>query len=132
MQSRQAGFMTHFAKIDIPTRSTDQQNAAIACLALTLCWLLLAVSSARAEQLPIKIYTTADGLAQDSINRIVRDSRGFLWFCTREGLSRFDGYQFTSYTTDQGLPHNWVNDLLETRGGAYWVATGAGVCRFNP
>jgi hypothetical protein len=39
---------------------------------------------------------------------------GFLWFCTGEGLSRFDGYRFTNYTTDQGLPAAAVNDLLET------------------
>jgi ligand-binding sensor domain-containing protein/signal transduction histidine kinase len=85
-----------------------------------------------AEQLPIKIYTTDDGLARDSINRIVRDSRGFLWFCTPEGLSRFDGYTFTNYTTDDGLPHRSVRDLLETRNGVYWIATGGGLCQFNP
>ena len=88
-------------------------------------------SIAHAEQLPIKTYTTADGLAQDCVNRIIRDSRGFLWFCTREGLSRFDGYRFTSYTTDQGLPNRWVNYLLEARDGSYWVAAGNCVCRFN-
>jgi ligand-binding sensor domain-containing protein len=42
------------------------------------------------SQLPVKIYTTADGLSNNRINKIVRDSRGFLWFCTQEGLSRFD------------------------------------------
>jgi ligand-binding sensor domain-containing protein len=93
---------------------------------------LLALPSARAERLPVKIYTTADGLAHNHINRIRRDSRGFLWFCTDEGLSRFDGYRFTSYTKAHGLPHNWVNDLLEARDGSYWVATDGGVCRFNP
>src|SRR5229473_1815205 len=77
--------------------------------------LLSLVSGSRAEQLPFKNYTTADGLVRDQINRIVRDSHGFLWFCTREGLSRFDGYRFTTYTTDQGLPPRSVNDLLETR-----------------
>src|SRR5262249_22244770 len=85
-----------------------------------------------AEQLPIKTYTTADGLACDQINRIVQDSHGFLWFCTNEGLSRFDGYKFTNYGTDQGLPHSIVNYLLETRSGVYWIATEGGVCRFNP
>jgi PAS domain S-box-containing protein len=88
--------------------------------------------SAHAERLPIKTYTTADGLARDSISRIVRDSHGFLWFCTSEGLSRFDGYKFTNYGLDQGLPSRVVNDLLETRGGVYWVATNNGLCRFNP
>ena len=70
-------------------------------------------SLARAERLPVKTYTTVDGLAHNNINKIVRDSRGFLWFCTGDGLSRFDGYTFTNYGTDQGLPLNTVNDLLE-------------------
>jgi ligand-binding sensor domain-containing protein len=95
-------------------------------------WLLLVAASTSAEQLPIRTYTTADGLAEDNVMRIVRDSRGFLWFCTGEGLSRFDGYQFKNYSIDQGLPHRVVNDLLETRDGNYWVATGGGVSRFNP
>lgn len=101
-------------------------------LGCLLSWLLLTASLVLAEQLPIKTYTTADGLTNDAINQIVRDSRGFLWFCTAEGLSRFDGYQFTNYTTDQGLPHRWVSDLLEARDGSYWISTGHGLSRFNP
>ena len=93
--------------------------------------LLLLLAVARAEQLPIRKYTMADGLARDQINRIVRDSRGYLWLCTPEGLSRFDGYRFTNYTVAQGLPHRSVRDLLETRSGTYWVATGDGLCRFT-
>src|SRR5262245_10509264 len=85
-----------------------------------------------AERLPVKIYTTADGLGHNNVNRIVRDSRGFLWFCTFEGLSRFDGYGFTTYSVAHGLPSQVVNDLLETRDGQYWVATSAGLCHFNP
>src|SRR5207237_8788900 len=74
---------------------------------------------------------TADGLAHNVINKIVRDSRGILWFCTAEGLSRFDGYTFTNFGTDEGLPHASVNDLLETRAGEYWVATNGGLGSFN-
>ena len=94
--------------------------------------LFLASGFMSAEQLPIKAYTTAEGLAHNHINRIRQDSRGYLWFCTDGGLSRFDGYRFTNYTTEDGLPHPWVNDLLEARDGAYWIATDGGVCRFNP
>ncbi len=93
---------------------------------------LLLVSAVNGERLPIKAYTTADGLAHDVVNRIVPDSRGFLWFCTREGLSRFDGYGFTNYGLAQGLPSAIINNLLETREGVYWVATTAGLCRFDP
>ncbi|MEW6125751.1 MAG: two-component regulator propeller domain-containing protein [Acidobacteriota bacterium] len=94
--------------------------------------LLLLVIETRAEQLPIRVYTTAEGLVSNKISRIVRDSRGFMWFCTEDGLSRFDGYRFTNYTTQQGLPINWVDDFLETREGVFLVATGAGLCLFDP
>src|SRR6266571_1292529 len=100
------------------------------CLALAL---LLGASSVRAQQLPVRTYTTADGLPRDLVLRIVRDSHGFLWFCTGDGLSRFNGYEFTNYGVEHGLPHPWITDLIETRQGIYWVATnGGGVCRFNP
>ena len=86
----------------------------------------------RAEQLPIRIYTTADGLPRDRVYKIVPDPRGFLWFCTYDGLSRFDGHEFVNYSVAHGLPHRLVFDLLITRSGDYWVATSAGVARFNP
>ena len=85
-----------------------------------------------AERLPIKSYTTADGLAHNSVNRIVRDSRGFMWFATEEGLSRFDGYAFTNYGVEHGLPHANVTDLLETKSGELWVATFGGLVLFRP
>jgi ligand-binding sensor domain-containing protein/signal transduction histidine kinase len=101
-------------------------------LTLLCCVLPLLSSTTRAEQLPLRVYTSADGLGQNRVKRIVRDSRGFLWFCTADGLSRFDGYRFTTYDTSQGLPYPSINDLLETRKGVYWLASnGGGVFRFN-
>lgn len=94
-------------------------------------WLLLTVIIAKAEHLPVKTYTTADGLPRDSVTRIMQDSRGFIWMIAGDGISRFDGYTFTNYTTEDGLPDRRVNDLLETRSGVYWIATESGLCRFN-
>src|SRR5262245_56529006 len=86
-------------------------RGALAILAAAV--LLASPGLGLAEHLPIKNYTTAEGLAYNDINRIVRDSRGFMWFCTTGGLSRFDGYSFTNYGSDQGLPHREATDLLE-------------------
>ncbi len=98
-----------------------------------LPWVLLVtVTAAHGERLPIRTYTTEDGLAHARVRRIVRDPRGFLWFCTIDGLSRFDGAEFVTYRTADGLPDPWVTDLLTTRDGGYWVATNAGVARFDP
>ena len=117
-----------FGRLKMPLRSPFGQEGMV--LLVSLC--LFFSSTIQAAQLPLKKYTAADGLPHNIVNRIVRDSRGFLWFCTEEGLARFDGHQFVSYTTEQGLPHPHVKDLLETREGIYWVATGKGLCRFNP
>jgi ligand-binding sensor domain-containing protein len=82
---------------------------------------LAAPTRLAAERLPLRNYRTADGLPHDRVKSIVRDSRGFLWFCTVEGLARFDGYRFTRYTVDDGLPNQSVNDIIEESPGTYWI-----------
>ena len=94
--------------------------------------LLVCATTAQAEQLPVRVYTTSDGLPRNLVNRIVSDPRGFLWICTSEGLALFDGYAFRTYGTAEGLPDAEVLDLLITRRGEYWVATRKGLARFLP
>jgi hypothetical protein len=49
--------------------------------------LLNMAPAALAVQLPIRTYTTADGLPRDAAFCVAPDARGFLWLCTREGLA---------------------------------------------
>jgi ligand-binding sensor domain-containing protein len=99
---------------------------------LLLLAAMLAISASLwGERLPLKSFTSADGLAHDHINRIYRDSHGFLWICTDEGFSRFDGYDFTNFTVADGLPHMHANDILEIPDKGYWVATDAGLAWFD-
>ena len=101
---------------------------------VVLAFLLLLAHSAvvHAERLSTKIFTTADGLANNLVYRILLDSHGYLWFCTREGLSRFDGYGFVTYGVVDGLPSAEIKGLVETKKGYYWVATNKGLVRFDP
>lgn len=89
-------------------------------------------SPASAERLAIRAFTSAEGLAHDHVHCLVPDSRGFLWLCTAQGLSRFDGRRFVTYGTAHGLRETYVNDAIETRTGDLWVATnGAGASRLD-
>src|SRR5258708_1065992 len=97
-----------------------------------LALLFASAALGRAEKLPLKIYTAADGLAHNSVNRIVRDSRGYLWFGPSEGLSRFEGYEFHNFGRRDGLPHRVVNDVLEARTGELWMAPAGGLCQYEP
>ena len=95
-------------------------------LLAAICWPL------RAAQLPLRRYTTAEGLAANGVYSIVSDARGFLWFATAEGLSRFDGFGFANQNGSSGLPDGIVTQLLIGRGGNYWLATPSGLVRYRP
>ena len=46
------------------------------------------------------------GLSQLTVYCIFRDSRGFMWFGTQDGLNRYDGYEFTHFKNDPNNPHS--------------------------
>lgn len=99
---------------------------------LVLCWIVLLSVPASAERWPIRTYTTADGLANDRVDRGTRDHLGYLWFATIDGVSRFDGQRFESFGVRDGLPSSAANDIRATRSGVIWVATDAGLAWLDP
>ena len=93
---------------------------------------LLAGVTLQAQRLPLRSFSPADGLPAGAVRRIVRDTHGFLWFCSADGAARFDGQTFVRFGTEAGLPSPAIQDLLQTRDGCYWFATDKGLCRLNP
>jgi ligand-binding sensor domain-containing protein len=98
---------------------------------LFLILALAVIHSLRAQQPSFRIFTTQDGLVRNWVTKIHRDSKGYLWFCTVEGISLFDGYRFTNFSTRDGLPSRLVTDIIETSQSDYWFATAAGLARFH-
>jgi|SRR5215212_8448454 len=101
-------------------------------LLLFACLLINSSLNAQAERLPVKNYTSADGLCSSFINSLMRDSRGFMWFCARDGLSRFDGARFVTYRVGDKNAQPGVESITETRDGSYWITTTSGLYRFRP
>lgn len=70
-------------------------------------------------------YSRQDGLPSNAISDILSDSRGYMWFSTWEGLSRFDGYNFVNYKTgaDSRVPylHNRIARIYEDKIGNIWM-----------
>lgn len=80
---------------------------------------------------------TSAGLSHGNVISSLQDSKGFMWFGTRDGLNKYDGYHFTVYKNDPENPntiaHNTVMDLAEDKSGKIWIATGgAGLDCFDP
>ncbi|TND10496.1 MAG: regulator of cell autolysi [Bacteroidetes bacterium] len=61
-----------------------------------------------------------DGLPSSEVYSTLQDKRGYMWFATDAGVSRFDGYRFTNFSTDHGLSENVIFQLLEDREGRIW------------
>ncbi|MDM8558129.1 two-component regulator propeller domain-containing protein [Candidatus Parabeggiatoa sp. HSG14] len=80
--------------------------------------------------------TVANGLSQSTVLCILQDSKGFMWFCTEDGLNKYDGYQFTVYKQEYGnknsLSNNYIWSIEEDHLGMLWIGTGNGLNRFNP
>ena len=85
----------------------------------------------RAGNLPVRLYTSADGLGSSFVNAMSRDSRGFMWFATRDGLSRFDGLEFTTYKIGKNGDAPGVEQIYESETGVYWITTTGGTFRFD-
>ena len=71
------------------------------------------------------------GLPNGYIRDIVEDRFGYIWFGTREGVFRYDGYEFKAFRHNvldsMSLAHPNVNEILEDRDGKIWVATSFGL-----
>jgi ligand-binding sensor domain-containing protein/signal transduction histidine kinase len=77
-----------------------------------------------------------DGLPHNSVFTILQDNKGFMWFGTLDGLTRYDGYDFVVYTPDpddlNSLSDQAVMSIIQDRGGDLWIGTGnGGLNRFD-
>ncbi|MEM6964261.1 MAG: two-component regulator propeller domain-containing protein [Bacteroidota bacterium] len=80
--------------------------------------------------------TSDDGLSENVVNCIFQDSRGFMWFGTNDGLSKYDGNQFTVYKpnfSEKGsISSNLIFAITEDLEGNLWIGTtGSGLCKFD-
>src|SRR5579871_2433751 len=115
---------------DITVRGSASRLYYYPHMAFRASLLLLVFGAAlSAHRLPVKVYTSANGVPRNSARCLVPDANGMLWICTSEGLVRFDGYQFRVFGPEQGLPSRSIFDLVPSRHGGYWLVTDAGVCR---
>src|SRR5215813_406700 len=111
-------------------QTTLSRRRVLSALILFSLSLYISLGSALAQQLSIRHYGVSEGLANNRIVAIHQDAKGYIWFGTYEGLSRFDGYRFVNYSTRDGLGHSLINNIAEDGNGHLWLATnGGGVSR---
>ncbi|UCH15618.1 MAG: hypothetical protein JSV22_06550, partial [Bacteroidales bacterium] len=74
--------------------------------------------------------TTENGLSNNSITCIFKDSRGFIWIGTTDGLNRYDGYSFVIYKNNPSDPgsisDNFISSIIEDFSGNLWIGTQGG------
>ncbi len=108
---------------------------------MSLVILLLAshgIAYSQASNVAFDKITIKDGLSQSTVNYIIQDRHGFMWFATYGGLNKYDGYSFTVYQYDESdttsLGNNNSELLFEDRDGFIWVVNNgnAGLERLDP
>ena len=76
----------------------------------------------RGQTLLLKDYTTRDGLPDSRVAPILQDRRGYIWFGTQAGLTRYDGREFTNFGPAREIPGIFGRSILEDHTGALWLA----------
>lgn len=80
--------------------------------------------------------TSKDGLSQSEVYCFLKDSRGFMWFGTVDGLNRFDGYEIKIFNIEKNNPtslsNNTIRSILEDKFGRIWIGTDDGLNMYNP
>jgi ligand-binding sensor domain-containing protein/signal transduction histidine kinase len=80
--------------------------------------------------------STAEGVSQTKVDYMVQDNQGFMWFGTRYGLYRYDGYTLKVFVREPGNPNSLngvsIRALFKDRDGALWVGCDQSLNRFDP
>ena len=87
--------------------------------------------------LKFRRLTAEDGLSSDQTWDLAQDKRGFMWFCTADGLNRYDGSSVKVYRHDpddpNSLGHNIVRAMIADQSGDLWIGTwGGGLNQYDP
>ncbi|WP_242528085.1 two-component regulator propeller domain-containing protein [Allomuricauda sp. CAU 1633] len=86
------------------------------------------------QEFYFKNYKAEDGLSHNTVLSSLQDERGFLWFGTKDGLNRFDGYSFKVFQYDANNPKslgsNFIECLHEYK-GKLWVGTDSGLFSYD-
>lgn len=106
-------------------------------LLLTLCIILFGGNTLRLEakkhffsNYNFCHITEEAGLPNNSVTAVMKDSFGYIWVATQDGLARYDGYRFLSYGVKEPLYRlkgNYVYTLCEDRQKRLWVGSDAGL-----
>jgi len=80
--------------------------------------------------------TSREGISQSEVYSILKDSRGFVWFGTVDGLNKYDGYKIEVINTRRNDPNslsnNTVRSLVEDQQGRIWIGTDDGLNLYDP
>jgi len=83
-----------------------------------------------AQNISFRHLNINDGLSQNAVFAIIQDSKGFMWFGTKDGLNRFDGYNFVVYQHNpfdsNTIANNYINRLFEDSRGRIWTGSMSG------
>ncbi|HTB07481.1 MAG TPA: two-component regulator propeller domain-containing protein [Bacteroidia bacterium] len=83
-------------------------------------------NNAFAQSSQYKNYGVKDGLPSSEVYSVMQDSKGYMWFGTDHGASRFDGYSFKSFTPSDGLADPMVLECIEDYKGRIWFRSLSG------
>lgn len=97
--------------------------------------LCLAAEDNLIHHLKFKQLTTPRSLPTNEVQKVYQDKDGFMWFATRNGFCRYDGYETTFYKSNLYTPDlltgNSISCLVDDNNNRLWIGTAEGLNVLN-
>ena len=95
--------------------------------------LLLATALPGSAINPYRRYDTRNGLSDNSVKDICQDSRGYMWFATKDGFNRFNGYRFDVFGSSFSGEHLNIDVICPHSDGIrIWLGCTEALMLFDP
>ncbi|HEV7379013.1 MAG TPA: two-component regulator propeller domain-containing protein, partial [Dyadobacter sp.] len=72
-----------------------------------------------------------DGLSQGSVYHMLKDSQGFLWLGSQDGINRFNGKNFEVYLSGASGESTNIQGIAEDKDGTVWIGSHKGMYQYN-
>lgn len=101
---------------------------------LFLFFSIFLLNNSYSQEYYFKHFQVEEGLSNNTVITSTQDEDGFMWFGTKDGLNRFDGYRFKTYRSNadpiHSLGSNYIQSLHEYK-GVIWVGTDKGLYQYD-
>lgn len=100
---------------------------------ISIAWFFHCLFAENANAQKIIHFDRKDGLINGTINAFEKDSLGYMWIGTNQGINRYSGIEFKNYSLEKYIKNNTegITDIINVKGELYFLNSGGSLLKYD-